>query len=320
MNAVFAGKTALGLIAICAACAMGAQSLSITPVPPWHETAPKAYAGDESSRASDGRLNVSLASADGDSFYRFAWTMSSSLGGPDSSIVFMVPNGSQTSYCEFSSSSKAGLCYEYVYLPKATSLNMGFYFAPGPPRSVEIRGFSVAKLASKDLEGNLLIDGDFESCGERPAIWTRRYKTKRTDMSIVPNPEFLAGKRCMAVDFKAESGNGEMGGIESVRLPVVLGREYELSLWAKAEKDFAIDVGVQAWSAFGHKGGHFYKNKDFKVSQGWKLLSMTVEVPSDISKYPDLADRTLSINIAGVKGEDETRVLFDNIALAPKAH
>ena len=290
-------------------------ALVAPPTKPWHTSGSKVYAVEYNGTAG-GNLNFSAGTIESESFYRISWLMSSNLNCAENNFIMKLSNGVGNAFYGYATSSKRSLYYSYIYMPKSAPLNMSFYFNPGTARNLAVKDISIVKLTQKDLDGNPFLDGDFESSGDRPSAWVRKYNTKLTDMSIVANPEFMAGKQCMAVDFKNEA-DGRIGGIETIRIPVIPGREYELRLWAKSDKEFTFDVGLAVWSAFGHKGEHFYKNKTFKATTEWKLFSYRIVISSDIAKYPDLADKMISLNINGVKGDEEARVLFDNISLIP---
>lgn len=305
-----------GFLALCACAALEAQEASISPSAPWRASGGKAYIADYAPGGPGGSLNVSLPMAEEGAFYRVSWQMSASAGSSERVLAAKMSNGAGYGVWSYAASAGKGLCYAYVLMRSKAPFSASLYFNQGEPRSVEIGKMSVAKLSARDLEGNLLLDGDFESSGERPAGWTRRHKTKLSEISIAPNPEFLAGKRCMSVDFRKEE-DGSLGGIESVRIPALPGREYEVRAWAKSEREFSFVLSAGAWSAFGHKGGHFYKSKEFKATPEWKLFSFRLNVPTDFEKYPDLADKTLNLSISAGKGESEARALFDNISFMP---
>jgi len=312
---------AMKITAPCLAAALTAlpfsaisQGLTATPSGSWKSLGGGAYSLDFSAPAK-GELSFG-ARAEPESFYKISCLASSNLSCAEADLVFKLSAGAKASHSGRMTSAKPAVFYQYVYVDKADSLNMALFFNQGAPRSFEVKSLAIEKLRQKDLDGNLLVDGDFESPGDRPVSWVKRYQTKRSEASIAPDPEFISGKRCMAVDFRTEA-NGALGGFESICLPVRLGGKYELKLWAKSEKPFAFSLGVQAWSIFGHKGGHFHSNADFRAKPEWKLFSLRIEVPKDLSKYPDLADRSVSITINGLGGEPETRVLFDNISLSP---
>ena len=79
-----------------------------------------------------------------------------------------------------------------------------------------------------------------------------------------------------------------------------------------------MEAAIQAWSAFGHQGDHFYKIGRFKITPDWKEYSLQALVPADAVQYPDLQDRVLFVSLEGTKTEDG-KVWFDDVSFGGSA-
>jgi len=292
--------------------ALLADPAAVSPEAPWRPSGERAFAIDKPAAATTPNLNFSVNAKAG-SFYRITWLMSASpkQGDAKATLTFSCDAGRNCFACPVS--SKRALCYGYVYAPKDGQMSFSLSAASAKKSAFEARDVSVCALKAEELSDSLLLDGDFEISGDVPAGWSRS-DAKTTGLSITPNTEFLAGKQCMRVEFSPEK---KLGGIVSTRVPVVLGKEYTLKLWAKSDSGASFEAGVQTWSVFGHKGAHFNTAGKFRAGPEWRELSLKFQVPNDTAKFQDfLSDKTVFIFIQS--GEDrEVEILFDNISLTP---
>jgi len=290
------------------------QPVPVTANQPWRPAGDRAFVADYpgSGYAS---LNFKTASEAG-CFYRISWLMSSGAKGADQRATLNVSSDNgRFSFDSFPEERKIPF-YDYVFSEKGGDLNFTLSIAASQRRVFEAKDVCVVKMKESELfQSNLLLDGDFEGPGDAPASWAKSDPSlKALELRISPNPEFLAGKRCLCIDFKKEA-NGSIGGVNSLRLPLVPGSEYELKLWAKADKTLMFNAGVQAWSVYGHKGSHFAEKRNFKINEEWRKLSFKFVVPNDLNKYPDLAkDRTAFIYLKDADKE-EAKVFIDNVSL-----
>lgn len=299
------------------ACAISAD-LEIKPDQPWKVGESKngpvytiAYQGS-------GWPGLKFRNAiEADSFYRLTWRMSANIKKPEQNITFNFKTPAGNGNYSYPISDTTGFYYAYVYSTTAAEMVGSILINPGSSLNCTLDSLTFSKLTPEELEGNLLLGGDFESEDNVTMSWSLTNSTNSaTEMRIENNPDFLSGKKCMAVSFRKDS-SGAFSGVQTKRVPVILGKEYEVKFWVKAEEDFPFVATAQAWSVYSHKGGHFYKSARFKATKDWQEFSFKIAIPQDVEKFPDLADRTVSININPGKGADEMKFFLDNISFKP---
>jgi len=243
-----------------------------------------------------------------DTFYKLSWKTSSTISSDRQNFVFSIqlnnPESKGHQQYHFTKARQSETAY--FYSGKNDHAVIGFYIEQlDATGNVFVNAIHLDPVPAADLTRNLLPDGNFEQGDGWPVNWTKGYKSTAS-AQIVPCTDFLSGDKCLQVDF-----NGK-GGIQSIQLPVIPGKEFELKFWAKSPQDFVIKSFVRAWSMFGHKDDHFYKMKEIKITPEWKEYSLKLTIPDDFAKYPDLDSRLmfLSINSSGKTG----RVFFNDIS------
>jgi len=277
---------------------------------PWRQEGEKGASADFRGKE-NGRLELK-AQAPAEGFYRLSWLMG--LQGQEDgkgslALDFSSPAGANRVF--FVPPTKEGLYFWHVYLSKQGRLSAAFSLAQGKPRAIEMKEISLRRLFPKDLARNQILDGDFESDGSLPSAWTNA-DGSASGLSLEANPDFLAGRRCLRIDTKQASS------VVSLRVPAIPGKEYEFKLWAKSTgQDMPFVAGMQSWSVYGHKGEHFNDAHGFRASSEWKKCEFKLRIPSDISRFPDLAnDPTAFVFINGEPG-GSGKLLIDNVSFAP---
>ncbi len=244
-------------------------------------------------------------------FYKVRWMMKSQRTGDEPQTLAIEGSlGKGTLNCPV---SKEWNTYSaYVFSGNGGPFKFRIYLNPGSAGKVEAKNVEVSKVSTEELSGNLLSDGDFEHSAGSPVDWLKDGRVKGSPISIVRSEDFISGERSMAVEFKPQDGNAI--GIQSPQLPVEPGKVYEFNFWAKAGREFVINVDTQAWPPYGHKGTHFWKRDTFKITTEWKQYSLKASIPSDLVQYPDLAAKTVYIGISAAAKDQEEKVLFDDMS------
>ncbi|MDY5696830.1 MAG: carbohydrate binding domain-containing protein, partial [Victivallales bacterium] len=108
--------------------------------------------------------------------------------------------------------------------------------------------------------------------------------------------------------------SGGNSGIISGKIPVVPGKTYRLSFWAKASVPAGLTAEFSLWDPAGnHKPQHFHSGAQVKIDSGWKKYEVSIPIPSDVGTYPDLAERMGSITFGTWNGP-EVQFLIDDIS------
>jgi len=246
-----------------------------------------------------------------DAFYKIEFMMKAQEAGPDQVVLaFDGPLGKGNT--QYPLAKEWSVYSTYLFSGNGGAFNFRLYLNPGPVRNIQVKSISATKLSPEDLKANLLPNGDFERQDGITSSWTKSWGVVDYPASIVPSEGFLSGERSMAIDFKPQA-DGSPVGIQSIQMPVALGKEYEIKFWAKAEQEFPINVDTQTWSVYGHKEKHFWKRDVFKITPEWKEYSLRVAISSDLAQYPDLSAKTVFFYIGAVAKDQKCRVLFDDV-------
>ena len=198
-----------------------------------------------------------------------------------------------------------------VYVADASVLQLDLGVDPGEQGRIEVRNVQWKELADEDLRGNLLTDGDMENGNVVPADWGKIRESPKFAAMIVENDGYLAGEKNML--FPLTPLKEGAWGMTSRYLPVVPGKRYVFSFWAKAEKEVSISAGVSLWNPFGHSGKHFNEVGRFTMTPEWKKHEFAVTIPADPSIYPDIAGRMVQLVLLCWNRNADTQVRFDDL-------
>lgn len=211
------------------------------------------------------------------------------------SATFQI--GSEWTPCVFyfySRDSRSAICRPHIIGQKKVELRL---------QNLRIRPVTLL-----DFKKNLIPDSDFEKSGALPNFWRKIWNAKKDYATIVPNEAFPAGRKNLKVSFVPASV--EPSGIRSHMLPVLPGRTYRWSFWAKTEQNYRVTCAIHLWPQFGTlTGKHIYQIRKFVLSPEWREYSLEFTVPMENSS--DLPpDRTVFLQITG-EPSSEGVVLLD---------
>jgi hypothetical protein len=272
-----------------------ADELKITLQPPW-QMLKDAGGSVEYALKYPGTGWPSLTSATPlkpDCHYMLKWRMKSSIADVSAPFIAVIDAGVTYNFSYLLTPGWSQYA-AYFYSDTATAARLRLYINPGEAKEIQVRDLQLIPVTAEMFTGNLLPDGDFESGSGFPANWTKTYGTTVNPAAIIESQNFLAGTGSMVLS--ACEQNKGTAGINSVYLPVIPGKRFELTFWAKADADMSLAANVDGWSPVKHTGKHFYKGEKVKLSPEWRQYSITVDIPASLSEYPDLNSRMMRLS------------------------
>jgi hypothetical protein len=100
--------------------------------------------------------------------------------------------------------------------------------------------------------------------------------------------------------------------IDSNSMPMIPGKEFELSFWAKADTPFHLNISMDCQFQ-PHRPKHLYKQFNVAITQQWKQYSLRTQIPTDEATYPDLQAKLMFIRIYAKNYPEACKVYFDNM-------
>lgn len=199
---------------------------------------------------------------------------------------------------------------EHIIYPDAEGKIDIRIFPPSQP--FQIRQITVSELSEKDLNANLISDGDAEDVTCHGGDFIHNKRTPYEPMSVTDNPGHFAGNKSYLFQVKqAEKG---MQGCVSRGLPIIPGETYKLSFWAKSDTAIMLTVGISLFAPFGHDGKYFSVSDIEKIFPEWDYHEILFTIPADRHLYPDLDSRLVKFFLR-IQRSKEVRIWFDDFSL-----
>lgn len=291
------------LMILALTAALTGETLSVTAQSPW-KTSPDMLSIDY-----DGKTyaNISASPAvDPDSHYIIRWKMRASAKEVKPVIQAAAEVGdfgnAIRSYCISVSWNDYAFCF---FSGSASAVSFKLYSNPSSPKTMEVKDMSITKVDPAQFSINLMPDAYFTAAKDIPVLWRPGYGIPEHPASLVPAEDFLAGEQCMQITVRdPDKGTS----IESINIPMLIGKTFQLVFWAKSSADTVITGGVNGWSMYKHTGGHWYKQESFKVTTTWNEYSMRFSIPADLAAYPDLRSQMLLVNFGQKKSDGIVRI------------
>lgn len=258
---------------------------------------------------------VISATVDKNKHYRFDWTMKSSVddasGNKDFAVSVVL--GDKNYYYGYVLTKSANRYSVCLYTDEQTTVTIRLAIKPDSSKKrIEITNPTLVLITEKMFRDNLIPDGGFENTSEIPILWLKKYKTKINPSRIAENQSLSPGKKAMSIDFIGD----EAVGMDLIRLPIRLGKTYNLTFQAKTDgQPLIMRMNFSVWSAAGHTGTHFYKASECKLTGEWQKYSFSVTIPSTVGDYSDLKDQLIQIGFAGKKDE-KGKAFIDNLVFS----
>lgn len=279
------------MLSLCMVIPTAGDVLTITPGSSW-----TASDGVYSTRY-DGKKDSGIsANADvaPDTFYTVTWKMRSSEAELRSLFIVLATVGDFGSCAVGYPVSEAWNEYTFSFYSGTTSaVPLRWYNNPSSAKTVEIKDASIQKIPPERFRDNVMPDGYFHTSSVIPVNWNRDDGAPVLPAAIVSVSDFLAGRQCMLL--KLEPQEKASTGMCSAFIPMIPGKTFQASFWAKADRELQISFDVNGWPMFKHSGKHWYKSKTVKVTPEWNRYELTVDIPADFTAYPDLQARMVRI-------------------------
>ncbi|MEI8245489.1 MAG: carbohydrate binding domain-containing protein [Lentisphaerota bacterium] len=291
-----------------------AGNLQITSENPWQETVDngmKCYTLDYSGQERSG-LSFSMPVKPG-GYYMVSWKMKGSVQEDIAPFGIELNMNGKTETANYVLTKDWNDYVFYFYSEDSTEAKLRLRLNPGKSKTITIKDVKADAVTDKQFTQNLIPDSNFENASGIPANWSRTNDSTVNPSRIVALPGFISGEKSLEVNFVKQPAG--QCGFKSIHLPVVPGKDYEFSLWAKSEQPHTLSVSMDI-IGFTRKIGatHFYKRELLKVTPEWKAYSFkTTAIPMDIVKYPDLQNRMLIIHIRWEDKTQDGKVWFDDM-------
>lgn len=255
------------------------------------------------------------AAAEEDTFYLLSWQAKCSPELAEQELFRWLEIDGRKANRAYGMGTEWTDYHLYFHSQKEQPARIQLYLNPGPAGRLFIRLFRLTPSSGAALRENLLPNGDFEIPGNIAGDWRKMNKVKGNPASVAPMADFIAGEKSLALDF---TDQGEVPvGVSSLPMPMTFGQTYEFRFWAKAEKDFALRAAISVLSESAHKGEHFYQARTFKITPEWKRYVVAATIPTDLARYPDLAERLVYVAFNGNPGS-VGKVWIDDCAFIMK--
>lgn len=294
-------------------CQVAAEELAMQAQAPWkkkHEDGSAVYTLAVASGWPKLAANVDTKAK---SYYRVTWKMKSSVSGGVKTLlqVGLTPDGEKEYMYSYPLSTEWNSYTAYFYSQDSLRIKIEFYINPDMEMNLSLKDMEITEVGADQLSGNLLPDGNFEAGVGIPCLWkSSDRRAKAYPASIVPVKDFVSGEKSLCVEM---DGAGE---IASLYMPVELGHRVTFKFWAKADQETQVTAIIQGYAAR-HTGEHFYKGKKIRLDTEWKEYEMSVEVPQDTVKYPDLLYKTMYLCLGWDK-DSKGKAYFDDLSFICK--
>ena len=204
----------------------------------------------------------------------------------------------------------------YVYNPEASEMKFRIAVKKGEPGSILVRNVNCCMMTPEDLQKNLLTNWNFEEESAGIDFWKREPLSRNAaQFRIAADVNPMNGEQSLEL-FLPERDQ-RPAGICCRDIPIVPGRSYIFSFWAKGSRKMNLHATVSVWSPFwppfDHKKKHSWQARAFKIDETWRPYRWKLSIPSDISEYPDLKWRMVRIGFSSFKSAEIGRIWLDDI-------
>lgn len=288
-----------------------AEPVALAPQGPWMEKA-GAYRLEYDGK-NYANLSETLA-VQPETHYRFSWRMKASVSEPVANFLanLEIP-GLGTASQGFAISDAWNEYQVFFHSGSANNATLKLYCNPMAAKTIEIQRADLSPVPTERFRKNLVPEGGFEGGAGIPALWRPSYGTPVLPAFLTNGRDFLAGERYMVFTLRKQE-KGAIG-MQTAYLPMVPGKSYRLSFWAKADTEALVTGGVNGWSPFKHVGGHWYKGAHFKVTPTWGECSLAFDIPDDFTAFPDLQSRLMAVTLSSRNNEQTATVFVDHFVL-----
>jgi hypothetical protein len=165
----------------------------------------------------------------------------------------------------------------YFYSKEFDKTGLYFYEQGYKAGKIYLDDAELIELTDKQLKENLVVNPDFEDGDEGyfPFGWTK-YQNIPMKVTVDSSAGFIRGDKSVKIEALSEKG----GGIVSVNVPAVAGKDYIFSVWLKAkEEDTPVFFVADGWIM--GVTYHWYKSITHKITKEWRKYTLDVHVPGE---------------------------------------
>lgn len=242
------------------------------------------------------------------SYYRLHWIASSESADSLAPGVMIRPGDGETFYSGWNHSSAKAPRSVCFYSGDSDRVAFSLYLPRKGSGTLRVEQVRLERLDDDALRKNLFWNHDFESDDRLPGDWMKDWKQKTPVAFVVPSADFFAGKQSLALCQKEGAADA---GINSGPLPVLPGKTYRMTYWAKSEGPVKLSATFDLPN-YGKKWKHFQKRNTFLLTAEWKRYSFKVTLPEDVREFPALERRTGRISFR-LEAREPGRVLLDQL-------
>lgn len=239
--------------------------------------------------------------------YQLSWRMMGNEADPGAPVKLSVDAGIKfnNSYVITPGWSEF---HGFFFSGDRAEVKLNLHMSPGAERTIRVKDLKLEEVTAEKFEKNLFPGGEFEDSIALASGWTRASGTETLISRVEESRDFLSGSRSMVL----AAGTGGKGGmaVNSIYIPVLLGKKFEMSFWAKGEG--TLSANIDGWSPVKHSGKHFYKGASFNVEGDWKQFSLSADIPENLAEYPDLESRMIRLTFQRRK-DAAGEVWIDNV-------
>lgn len=155
------------------------------------------------------------------------------------------------------------------YMPADGTARMDAYVECKVPVSVMVRNIKLFPLPEKE-QASIKVETAADLVLQWKLLW--RFRNTASRLELVPAEDHIEGG--YAVKLTPEPGT--RAGVESVSLPAEGNRNYQASIWLKADRELPVLFAADGWVS-GEK--HFYRSRKVPVTPEWQRYTFEFKTP-----------------------------------------
>ena len=277
----------------------------VTPLAGWKQTAPETF-----EIRHEGKFVAHLmaeAAIRPGTYYRIRWN---SKAGKDCKTLnpHAMIQLKETEYIDWNSSEEKAPRTLFFYSGESSTVKFSLYLPRNCRGTLLVDHLTLEQLDDSDLQRNLFQSPDFESESSLPGEWRKSWNQKTRIATIRRTDDFLAGKQSLSLD---QANDAPKVSVNTLPLPILPGRSYTFSFWAKGEgpEKLLVVIGLPN---YGKKWKHFNVRKTFLLEKNWKQYKLSVHFPAKETEYPALRKRMARISFLNEDGKPG-RIVLDQL-------
>ncbi len=214
--------------------------------------------------------------------YKIAWKVERSHSDVPIPVLFV--ENTRKHVVQFDGANRV----HYWNSGNETTLKLRFDISGGKPGKLRLSDICVKKIEPDELKQNMILNGDWEQGGVADFWQSRDAGVIPGCAELVNSSDFFSGSRSLCLKPSAQKPGYS---IRSAYMPIIPGKTFVLTFWAKSDIDTTLTCSLDCSSPTNiHEGKHPHKISNFKLTPDWNEYRLEYSVPSDLSVYPALKD------------------------------